>query len=458
MDADITIIGGGPGGYVAAIYAAHLGAKVVLVEKDRLGGTCLNRGCIPTKALTSSVEVYEQAKRAADFGIEVGSVKADFQKIMARKDGIISQLVLGVNELMRLNKITVFKTAGRIVSPTEVRAGDEVIATKKIIIATGSQPARLPIFGMDAPGVLDTAAVLLLTELPESLVIIGGGYVGCEFAGIFSALGTKVTILEALPRILPNVDEDIVRFFSLTLRRRGVDVKTGAMVKAIGREGNNLRVRWDTASGEQGTSGQYLLMATGRIPFTDGLGIMELGMKMNRHAIAVNDYLETSIPGIYAAGDVTGKTMLAHYASYQGEVAVENALGGSRKADNPVVPACIFVQPEIASVGMTEKQAKDSNMAYEVSRFPFAANGRAVAMDETIGTVKMICGADGRVLGVQIAGPHASDLIAGAALGITMGATATDIARTIHAHPTLPEVLHEAAMGQLSGQIHIKRL
>ncbi len=458
MDADITIIGGGPGGYVAAIYASHLGARVVLIEKDRLGGTCLNRGCIPTKALASSVEACEQAKRAADFGIEVGSVKADFSKIMARKNRIVSQLASGISELMKLNKITVIKSAGRIVSPTEVKAGDEVITTKKIIIATGSEPTRLPIFGMDAPGVLDTDALLLLTELPESLVIIGGGYVGCEFAGIFSALGTKVTILEALPRILPNVDEDIVRFFNLTLRRHGIEVKTGAMVKAIRKEGDNFRVLWDTMSGEQVASGEYVLMATGRTPYTDGLGIMELGMKMNRRAIAVNDYLETSIPGIYAAGDVTGKTMLAHYAYYQGEVAVENALEGSRKADNSVVPACIFVQPEIASVGITEKQAKDAGITCEVSRFPFAANGRAVAMEEAVGTVKMICGADGKVLGVQIVGPHASDLIAEAALAVTLGMAAADIARTIHAHPTLPETIHEAAMAQLSGAIHIKKI
>ncbi len=458
MDADITIIGGGPGGYVAAIYASHLGAKVVLIEKDKLGGTCTNRGCIPTKALVSSVEAYEQAKRAADFGIEVVNVRANFARIIERKERIVARLVSGISELMRLNKITVIKETGRIVSTNEVRAGDEVITAKKIIIATGSQPVRLPISGIDTPGVLDTDAILSLTELPESLVIIGGGYVGCEFAGIFSALGTKVTILEALPRILSTIDEDIVRFFGMTLRRRGVEVKTGAMVNAIGKDGDNLRVAWDGAGGELEVSGQYVLVATGRVPFSDGLGIQELGIQMSRRSVAVNEYLETSIPGIYAVGDVTGKTMLAHYASYQGKVAVDNALGGSRKADNAVVPACIFVQPEIASVGMTEKQVKDDNITCEVSRFPFGANGRAVAMEEAVGTVKMVCGADKKILGVQIVGPHASDIIAEAALAMTMGSTASDIARTIHAHPTLPEALWETAMGQLTGQIHIKRL
>lgn len=458
MDADIAIIGGGPGGYVAAIYASHLGAKVVLIEKDKVGGTCTNRGCIPTKALVASVEAFEQAKRAADFGIEVGNVKANFTRIMERKDRIVSRLTGGINELMRLNKIPIVKAAGRIVSSTEVKAGDETISAKKIIIATGSQPARLPIFGIDTPGVLDTDAILSLTELPESLIIIGGGYVGCEFAGIMSGLGAKVTILEALPRILPSVDEDVLRFFNQTLRRRGVEVKTGAMVKAIRKEGDKLSVTWDAAGVEQSALGQYVLMATGRVPYYDGLGIDELGMKLSRRCVAVNDYLVTSVPGIYAVGDVTGKTMLAHYASYQGEVAVENALGATRKADNTVVPACIFVEPEIASVGLTERQVKEAGTPYNVSRFPFAASGRAVAMDEAVGAVKMVCGMDGRVLGVQITGPHASDMIAEAALAMTMGATAADIARTIHAHPTLPEALHEAALGQLSGQIHIKRL
>jgi dihydrolipoamide dehydrogenase len=458
LDADIAIIGGGPGGYVAAIYASHLGAKVVLIEKDKVGGTCTNRGCIPTKALVASVEAFEQAKRAADFGIEVGNVKANFTRIMERKDRIVSRLTGGINELMRLNKIPIVKAAGRIVSSTEVKAGDETISAKKIIIATGSQPARLPIFGIDTPGVLDTDAILSLTELPESLIIIGGGYVGCEFAGIMSGLGAKVTILEALPHILPSVDEDVLRFFNQTLRRRGVEVKTGAMVKAIRKEGDKLSVTWDAAGAEQSALGQYVLMATGRVPYCDGLGIDELGMKLSRRCVAVNDYLETSIPGIYAVGDVTGKTMLAHYASYQGEVAVENALGATRKADNTVVPACIFVEPEIASVGLTEKQVKEAGTLCNVSRFPFAASGRAVAMDEAVGAVKMVCGTDGKVLGVQITGPHASDMIAEAALAMTMGATAADIARTIHAHPTLPEALHEAALGQLSGQIHIKRL
>lgn len=456
MDADITIIGGGMGGYVAAIYASHLGAKVVLVEKDKIGGTCLNRGCIPTKALVTSVEALEQAKRAADFGLEIGSVKANFPKMMERKDRIVSRLVNGVSDLMKLNKITVLKAQGRVVAPNEVLAGDDVINTKRVLIATGSEPTRLPIFGADTPGVLDTNTILELTEQPESLIIIGGGYVGCEFANIFSALGTKVTILEALPRILSNIDEDIVRFFALTMRKRGIEVRTGAMVKSIKKEDGVLHVLWDSQGGEQGTTGQYVLMATGRSPYTDGLGIPEPGMKMNRRAIAVNDYLETSIPGIYAVGDVTGKTMLAHYAAYQGEVAVENALGGSRKADCTAIPACIFTQPEIASVGITEKQLKDGNIAYEASRFPFAANGRAVAMDEAVGTAKMLCGSDKKVLGVQIVGPHASELIAEAALAITMGATAADIANTIHAHPTLSEVIHEAAMGQLTGSIHFK--
>jgi len=457
LDCDLAIIGGGPAGYVAAIYAAHLGARVVLIERDSLGGTCTNRGCIPTKALVSSVAALEQARRAADFGIEVGAVRADFTRIQARKDGIVTRLAGGINELMRLNKITVIKETGRILAPNKVKAGEETVSAGKIIIATGSRPARPPIPGLDTDGVIDTNGILALTRLPESLVVIGGGYVGCEFAGIMSGLGVKVTILELLPRLLTGVDDDITRYFLQTLKWRGVEVRTNTQVKAIGREGERLVVNWESAGAAGSSFGQHVLVATGRSPYFEGLSLEENGIKTGRRGVTVNEYLETSLSGVYAAGDVTGLTMLAHFASYQGEVAVENALGKPRKADNNVVPACIFVEPEIASVGLTERQVKETGTPCIVSRFPFGASGRAVAMEEATGTIKMVCGKDGKILGVQITGPHASDLIAEAALAMTLGATAADIARTIHAHPTLPEALRETALGQLSGQIHIKR-
>ncbi len=456
---DVVIIGGGPAGYVAAIRAAQLGARVALVEKDKLGGTCLNRGCIPTKALVRSVEVLLEAKRANEFGIEVGNVKTNFQKIMARKNNIVSQLVSGVEQLMKANKIRVYTGTGHILSPHLVRVNDEEIATRKIIIATGSELTLLPIPGIDLPGVLTTDDILELKELPESLVVIGGSHVGVEFASIFNGLGTKVTIVKRRPLLLEPIDEEIGRRFAQSLPRQGIDVKIGAAVKAIRREGAVLKVVWDTPDGEQGLEGQMVLMATGRQPYTAGLGLSQLGIKMDGRAIAVNEHLETNVDDIYAIGDALGKNMLAHVASYEGEVAVENALGHPRQADYHAVPSCIFTQPEIAGVGVTEKQAKDSGISYKVSKFPFLACGRAVTMAETMGMVKMICNAkNSKVLGIHIMGPHASDLIAEGVLAIQLGGTARDIAHTIHAHPTLPEAVHEAAMGQLEGSIHFRRM
>jgi dihydrolipoamide dehydrogenase len=456
---DIVIIGGGPAGYVAAIHAAHLGAKVAVVEKDKLGGTCLNRGCIPTKALVRSAEVLLEAKRADDFGIKTANISIDFPGIMAHKSKSVHQLVSGVEQLMKSNKIRVCRGEGRIVSPHLVKVNDEEITTKKLIIATGSESTPLPVPGRDLPGVLTTDDILELQELPESLVVVGGSHVGVEFAGIFNALGAKVTIVKRRPLRLEPVDEEIGRRFAQTLPRKGIEVKIGAAVKAIEKKGDVLRVLWDTPEGEQGVEGQMVLMATGRAPYTGGLDLSELGIQTDHGAIKVNEYLETNVKDVYAVGDVLGKNMLAHVASYEGEIAVENALGRSRKADYRAVPNCIFTQPEIAGVGITEEVARNIGTSYKVSKFPFAACGRAVAMGETAGLVKMICDAgDGKVLGMHVMGPHASDLIAEGVLAVTLGLTAEDIVRTIHAHPTLPEAVREAAMGQLDGAIHFGRV
>jgi len=456
---DIAIIGGGPAGYVAAIHAAHLGANVALVEMDKLGGTCLNRGCIPTKALVRSVEILLEARRAGEFGIEIGNIGTNFQKIMARKRSIADKLVSGVEQLMKANRISVYRSTGHILSPHLIKVEDKEIATKKLIIATGSESALLPIPGLDLPGVLTTDDILELPELPKSLVVIGGSHVGVEFASIFNGLGSKVTIVKRRPLLLEPIDEEISRRFAQTLPRQGIEVKIGAAVKAIRKEGAVLKVVWDTPEGEQGVEGQMVLMATGRQPYTEGLGLSELGIKMDRRAIVVNERLKTNIDDVYAVGDVLGKRMLAHVASYEGEVAVENALGHPRQADYQAVPSCIFTQPEIAGVGITEAEANDSGIPYKVSKFPFLACGRAVAMDETMGMVKLICDAEnGRVLGMHVMGPHASDLIAEGVLAVQLGATAKDIVHTIHAHPTLPEAVREAAMGQLDGAIHFRRM
>ena len=459
IERDIVVIGGGPGGYVAAIHAAHLGATVALIEKDRLGGTCLNRGCIPTKALVKSAEVFLEGKRASDFGIEIESIKANFPRIMARKRSVVEKLVSGVEQLMKANKISVHRGTGHIISPRLVEINGEEIATRKLIIATGSESTLLPVPGLDLPGVLTTDDILELEELPESLIVVGGSHVGVEFACIFNAFGTKVTIVKRRPLQLEPVDEEIGKRFAQTLPRRGIEVKIGAAVKAIQQAGNGLKVVWDTPDGEQGVEGQMVLMATGRQPYTEGLGLSELGIAMKGPAIKVDEKLASSIDDVYAIGDVLGENMLAHVASYEGEIAAENALGHPRQADYRAVPTCVYTQPEVAGAGMTESQVKESGIPYKVSKFPFLACGRAVAMDETAGMVKMVCHAEtGEVLGVHIMGPHASDLIAEATLAIQTKATAADIAHTIHAHPTLSEAFLEAAMGQGEGAIHFQRM
>lgn len=454
---DVTIIGGGPGGYVAAIYASQLGARVALVEKDRLGGTCLNRGCIPTKSLLRSAGVLQQARRASEFGLEIDHIEVNLPQIIARKNNIVDGLLAGINHLTLAGNISIYKGAGRIVSPTLVKVNDEEIPTKRIIIATGSETASLPIPGLDLSGVVTTDEMLDVTKLPKSLIVIGGNVVGVEFATIFNAFGTKVTILEMRPFLLESVDLEISQRFAQILRRQGITIITSATVKAIMQEGTMTKVVWDTPEGERGIEAQMVLMATGRSPYTEGLGLTELGMKMKRRAITVNERLETNIPNIYAIGDVIGGHMLAHVASYEGKIAVENALGHSRRVDYQAVPICVFTHPEIAGVGLTENEAKTRGLSYKVSSFPFSACGRAYTMRETMGMVKMVCEAEsGRVLGMHIMGPHADDLIAEGVLAVKCSLTAKDIADTMHAHPTLPEAVLEAALGQLHGSIHFQ--
>lgn len=456
---DIVIIGGGPGGYVAAIHAAHLGAEVAIVEKNKLGGTCINQGCIPTKTFASSAETLLEMRRANEFGINADNITVNFRKIQDRVNNVVDRLVSGIEQLMEINRISVCRGTGCILSPNLVKVNDEEILTKKIIIATGSKPIMLHIPGLDLPGVLNTDDILNLQELPESLVIIGGSYVGIEFATIFAALGTKVTIVERLPALIENVDEEIGQRFTRILPKLGIKVYTGAKVKAIKKEGTALRLFWDTEEGEHWSEGQMVLKATGREPYTGGLALSELGIGTDGSPIKVNERLETNVTDVYAIGDVLGKNMLAHVASYEGEIAAENALGRTRKVDYRAVPSCVFTQPELASVGITEKEARNSGIPYQVSKFPFAACGRAVTMGNTIGMVKIICSAgSGTVLGMHIMGPHASDLIAEGALAIQTGATARDIANTIHAHPTLSEAVREAAMGQLDGAIHFRKI
>jgi len=468
VEYDIVIIGGGPGGYVAAIRAAQLGARVALVEKERIGGTCLNHGCIPSKTLVHSVETYLLAKQAARYGVDIGGrIDVNFPQMMARKDEVVDTLVTSVIELVKGHKIDIYGGLGTILQPglVQVKMGGsessmQRLAARNIIIATGSVPARLPIPGLDLPGVLTSRDLLALEELPQSLAIVGGGVIGVEFASIFNALGTKVTVVEMLPHLLPPVDRKLARRFKRILSAQGVEVQLNSPVEEISRENGRLRVKFAGAKGEGAIVADKVLVAVGRWPYTEGVGLAELGIKMDGRRILVNEFMETSVPDVYAIGDVLGTYMLAHVASYEGEVAVENALGHQRAADYRAVPYCVFTIPELAGVGLGEREAKERGLDYQVVRFPFSASGRALAMGETEGQVKMVCEkGSGRVLGLHIMGPRASDLIAEGALAIQLEATAEDVAQTIHAHPTLPEAVMEAAKAAAFGEaIHFRKV
>jgi dihydrolipoamide dehydrogenase len=447
---DLAIIGGGPGGHAAAVYASQLGAKVALVERDQLGGACLTRGCIPTKTLARSAEALAEAKRAEEFGVEVSEIGVDFPKIMARKNRIVQTLINQINQSVKAKDITLFTGSGKLLSSRLVRVGEQEISAPKIIIATGSAPARIPVPGLELPGVLTSDDILELESIPSSLAIIGGGVIGVEFANIFSILGSKVTIIEMLPQILFPIDEEIARRFSTLLQGFGVEINTSATVKEVRSAGSLLEVVFATAEGERRVEAEKVLLTVGRLPYTEGLGLAELGINMEGEAIKVNSRMETNIEGVYAIGDVIDGIMLAHVASYEGKVAVDNAFGHHHEAEYGAIPNCIFTIPEIATVGMSEREAKEKGISYKVSRLPFSASARAQSMGETAGAIKMICEArSGRVIGVHILGPHASDLIAEATLAIHFEANAEDITSAIHAHPTLPEALHKVALGQL---------
>jgi len=460
---EVVIIGGGLGGYVAAIKAAQLGLKVVLVEKDKLGGVCLNWGCIPTKALVSTAELLNNLQRAGEFGIQVKDYSFDFPAIMKRKDMITKRLSSGVEQLLKANRVRVIKGEGQIIKPGTVEVTDaagekEIIKTKNIIIATGSKVMRLPIPGIDNEGVITSDGALSLSELPSRMVIIGGGVVGIEFAGIFKALGVEVTVVEMLPRILLPIDEEIAVRLTQLLKRKGIEILTDSKVKEIKKNRQNLEVLISTADGEKKLEIEKVLLAAGRVPELGNIDVQRLGIELDKGAIKVDEKMRTNIPGIYAVGDVVGKIMLAHVASREGIVAVENISGKEVLMDYKVVPNCVFSMPEVASVGLTEEEARKENHNIKVSKFPFIANGKALSMGETEGMVKIIADADtSELLGFHILGAHASDLIAEGTLALSMEATAFEIVNTIHAHPTLSEAIAEAAEGITGKPIHIFR-
>ena len=461
---DVAVLGGGPAGYVAALRAAQLGARVVLIERERVGGTCLNIGCIPTKALTTSTELLLRARRGHEFGLAISTAEPDLPALMEYKQGAVDALVGGVEHLLRRAGVTLLRGTGNLAAPTtlEVRpeSGDAIsVSASRVILAPGSITARPPIPGLDLPGVITSTEALDISDVPARLVVVGGGVIGLEFACIYEALGSRVTVLEMMPTLLPGgTDEALAQRLALLLRRRGMSIVTGVQVAEIVPSRSGLAATYRDAKGALFTiEGDHILAAMGRWPNTDGFGLAEVGVKMNGRAIAVDEHLATSVPNVWAVGDAVGGMMLAHKAMVDGRVAAENACGGSRTVDYRSVPNVIFTRPEVASVGLTETQARQQEADVKVAQFPFSANPRARLLGDMDGLVKLVCEAEsGVVLGVHLIGPHATDLIAEGALAVQLGATADDLAWTTHAHPTLSEAMLEAALGFRDATLHFQ--
>jgi dihydrolipoamide dehydrogenase len=446
----IIIIGAGPGGYVAAIRAAQLGAEVTVIENQALGGVCLNSGCIPSKALLSVIELREKIKKASDMGLRVeGEVRYDLTQMVARKNRVVSGLVGGIATLFKTRKIIHIEGTGALENEQTVRVqksdgSESVIQGDAIIVATGSSWPNLPQFPIDGQTILTSKEALDLITIPASIVIIGGGVEGCEFATYFSGLGAKVTVVEMMSHILPQEDEEIANVMLRELKKRKVDVHSNTTVKEVGRIEASMSLT--LSSGFQ-IETETVLVSVGRQFNTQGIGLEKVGVQLGpRGEIEVNDQLETNVPGIYAIGDVVGKAMLAHVASAQGKIAVENAMGHSSTINYEVIPAGIFTLPEIGRVGLTEQQVQERGIEGKVGRFRYAGLGKAQGVGETIGMFKVIADAQtDALLGVHIIGAHAADLIHEAALAMELKAPASAIAGMIHAHPTLSEGMMEAA-------------
>jgi len=455
----IAILGGGPGGYVAAIRARQLGAEVTLIEMNALGGTCLNRGCIPTKALLRSAEVARLARETNQFGIETEFRGVSWPAIMRRKSQVVAQLVKGIEYLMKQNAIRVVRGRGRLIEPrtieVETEGKRETVAADQVLLAPGSVPATLPLPGCDLPTVLTSDEMLEIERIPESLAIIGGGVIGVEFADVFSAMGSKVTIIEMLPRIVPLEDEEMSAELARAFRKHKVDIFVNARVSQVAQRNGKRVVHLSHDQQEREVEAELVLSAVGRRPNTQNMGLAEAGVEMEKAAIKVNARMETNLPGLYACGDAIGGYLLAHVASAEGKVAVANALGHDCEMDYTAIPSAVYTHPQIGSAGLTDAQANERGMEVKVGRFYYRAAGKAVADGERDGLAKIVVdAATGKVVGGHIVGPHATELIHEVALAIRLGATAEAIGEMVHAHPTLSEPIMEAAEDALGRAIH----
>lgn len=462
IETELLIIGAGPGGYVAAIYAAKKGKKVIIVEKETLGGTCLNVGCIPTKALVKSSEVCHTMKNSQLFGINTtGEIQVDMKKVISQKNEVVNKLVSGVDFLMQKNKITVIKGNASFISPNQVsvEAADKyIINAKDIIIATGSKISKINIEGIDLPFVMNSTTALASNDLPKSITIIGGGVIGMEFAFIYRNLGVDVTVVEFMDRLLTMVDKEISKEIESIAKENGIKIFTSSKVKKIQKANNNQAIiTFENANGEQLLISDKVLSAIGREPNLDNLNIEKANILMNtnKKGISVDSKMRTNIPHIYAIGDVTNIIQLAHVASHGGITAVNNIIGEDSEMDYSAVPNVIFTNPEISSVGLNEEDCKKLNIDFTVSKFNYRSNGKALTMNESKGFIKLIKENNtNKIVGASIIGVEASSLISTITLAISKGLSDEDIRETIFAHPTTSEIIHEAALGLSLGALH----
>jgi dihydrolipoamide dehydrogenase len=428
MTYDLAVIGAGWAGFNACLRAKELGLKVALIEREQIGGTCLNRGCIPTKTLLQSARVYNLAKKSNTFGINITNPQVDFNKIQERKDKIIQQLRQGMQFMLK--DIDFFNATAEILSNEELKIGNETIKTKFILIATGSKPLELKGLKFDGKKSISSDELLNLKEIPKSLLIIGGGVIGCEFASLFSSLGTQVNVVEKMPQLLPGEDKEVAKKLETIFKKKGIKVNTNTDATTLALSDYDLA-----------------LLCVGRTPQTDTLGLEKIGIELERGKIVVDECLKTNIPNIYAAGDCTGKIMLAHFASYQGRIAAENIAhhGNPKTVEEANIPNCIFTDPEIASVGLSEQEAQNKNIEIKINKFDFLGSGMARIMDETEGFIKMISDSKTeRILGACIIGPKATELIGILGLATSCNLSLSQISDTIFAHPTLSESVNEA--------------
>ncbi len=461
FDFDVVVIGSGPGGYVAAIRAAQNGLKVACVEKhSRYGGTCLNVGCIPSKSLLHATEYYEEAKAGhlAKFGITFGDVAIDLPTLMAEKDKAVTELTGGVEFLFKKNKVEGIHGVASFIDAKSIKVGERTITAKNFVIATGSEVASLPGVTPDGEVIVTSTEALALPAIPKHLVVIGGGYIGLEMGSVWRRLGSQVTVIEYAPQIVPAMDAEIGKAFARILQKQGMELRTGMKVVEARREGAGAIVVVEPTAGgpREEIAADIVLLSTGRRPNTDGLNIEATGLTLDRGRIMVNDDFSTTVPGLWAIGDVVPGPMLAHKAEDEGVACADNIAGLNGQVNHAVIPAVVYTHPEVGTVGRTEEELKAAGIAYKVGKFPFSANSRAKANRDTDGLVKVLAdAATDRVLGVHIIGAVAGTMIAEAALAMEFGASSEDIALTCHAHPTHTEALKEAAMAVTGKPIHM---